>query len=215
MKILSNFSDYYDGISAYGVGDDVFYIRNETRYVRPHNKNHFYGMDKKPVSFELDKNLKRCTPSSKIVKIYFCGKVYNAYVEWNYVSNNFIYSPENVDIQNLKPLDLRYSIQELLHTNSQPKSTEVNTVFKSPIVVGYYDLDQKVIVDARLNAFQFQKIKDPYTAYMELDGFISGTFGKSCGDTVQISDKDKVHKHGFDPKYGFRKRPAGSKCNGV
>ena len=203
MKILSNFSDYYDGIAAYGVGDDVSYIRNEKCYVRPHNQNEFYNKDNAPVEFELNAKLNRCMPSSRIVEIHFCGRVYNAYTEWNYARPNFIYSPENDYIERLKPLVFRYFIQGLLRMNS---------VLKSPIVVAYYDFGKRVIIDARLNAFQFQKVKDPYTAYMELDSFISGTFGKSCGDIVQISDKDKVHKHGFDPKYGFRTRPVGMKA---
>ena len=48
---------------------------------------------------------------------------------------------------------------------------------------------------------------DPFTAYQEIDMWISGTLSYPQNFMVDIEDKYKVLEHGFDPKYGFRTRP--------
>jgi hypothetical protein len=62
---------------------------------------------------------------------------------------------------------------------------------------------------------KFFKIKDPYTAFQELDMYISGVLGQQAKEVVNISDKDRIYQHGFD-KYSFRKLPEekGKKQNG-
>lgn len=58
-----------------------------------------------------------------------------------------------------------------------------------------------------LDEFQFQKVKNPVEAFQQITAYISGVLGTSRNPVVTISDKDQVYKKGFDPKYGFRKRP--------
>lgn len=58
----------------------------------------------------------------------------------------------------------------------------------------------------RLADFQFYKAVEPWQAYQELSMFL-GNIAAPDRVPVTISDKDRVNQHGFDMKYGFRKRP--------
>lgn len=56
-----------------------------------------------------------------------------------------------------------------------------------------------------LKNYQFYKLKDPYTCFQELSQFLSNVFvSTSSAETVEVSDKTKIQKHGFDKK-SFRK----------
>ena len=57
-----------------------------------------------------------------------------------------------------------------------------------------------------LKDVEFYKVLDSFTAYQELDMFISGTLPQSTAMPIEISDKDKIPQHGFD-KWSFRKMP--------
>jgi hypothetical protein len=58
--------------------------------------------------------------------------------------------------------------------------------------------------NGNIGNLNFFKVFDAYTAYQELDMFISGTLPQSTAMPIQISDKDRIVQHGFD-KYSFRK----------
>lgn len=60
--------------------------------------------------------------------------------------------------------------------------------------------------DVQLKPFRFYKVKDSYTAFQELDMYISGVLGQQAKEMVNISDKDRIYQHGFDG-YSFKKPP--------
>lgn len=64
-----------------------------------------------------------------------------------------------------------------------------------------------VVTNPVLKALEFYKVLDTYSCFQELSQFLSGvlTFREDIKDN--LSDKDKIRQHGFDLKYGFRKRP--------
>lgn len=55
-----------------------------------------------------------------------------------------------------------------------------------------------------LKAIGFQKVKDAFTAYQEIDSYLSGVLGVDPNPTVQTSDKDRLVAHGFDNRTSFR-----------
>lgn len=65
----------------------------------------------------------------------------------------------------------------------------------------------QLVINPNLKDYDFYRAVDPYTAFQELDMWISGTLAWPQNFMVEVSDKSKVAKHGFDPKYGFRARP--------
>ena len=62
-----------------------------------------------------------------------------------------------------------------------------------------------IVTNPNLSTIDFVKIVDPYTAFQELEMYISGVLGIGEPQIVTISDKDKIEKRGFN-KWSFRKQ---------
>ncbi len=62
-----------------------------------------------------------------------------------------------------------------------------------------------------LKDLEFFRVVDAYTAFQEVETFISALIGMEVPPIVEISDQSKLLKHGYDPKYSFRKLPESSK----
>jgi hypothetical protein len=63
-----------------------------------------------------------------------------------------------------------------------------------------------LVINPRLHDLNFQKVKDAYQCYQELDMYLSGVLGKKENHIDTRTNIEKVRSHGFDEKYGFRKR---------
>mgnify|MGYP003604579553 CR=1 FL=1 len=61
--------------------------------------------------------------------------------------------------------------------------------------------------NVNLSTYDFYKKLGTYTAYQELDMWISGTLSYPQNIMIEVEDKSKITKHGFCNKYSFRKRP--------
>ena len=57
-----------------------------------------------------------------------------------------------------------------------------------------------------LKAWDFFKVKDSFTMFMEVDQWVTGVLPQTK-ETVVLSDKSKIIKAGFDYKKSFRKEP--------
>lgn len=55
-----------------------------------------------------------------------------------------------------------------------------------------------------LKEIGFYKIIDAFTAFQEISMWVGGVLPASSNKMVEISNSDKIHKHGFD-KFSFRK----------
>ena len=66
--------------------------------------------------------------------------------------------------------------------------------------------DPYLILNPFLKEYSFAKVKDPFSAHQELYQFIGGYLRQPEREMVEISDRDKIHKHGFD-KWSFRRLP--------
>lgn len=56
---------------------------------------------------------------------------------------------------------------------------------------------------------QFYRCLDPYTAYQELSQFIGGIMAGPERGELAVSEANRLRQKGFDPVYGFRRRPEG------
>ena len=65
----------------------------------------------------------------------------------------------------------------------------------------------ELVINPCLKLLNFQKIYDAYTACQEIEMYQFGVIGNVEKDTIDIDDKYLIEQKGFDPKYGFRKRP--------
>lgn len=228
MKIISKFKDYYDHVQAYGVDDSISYVRNQV-IVCDRNYYHNGGWNRETVeadivnwdhehfSFKELEDEERFPPipasGRGIYTINFCGKEYYAYRASLDGKAHFIYAPDKFKalVESGYPYIPRYDVSSYiswLASNGRVDHVNINEKYKCPIIVRFSThAGHFTIYNCRLNLVEFQKTIDPYTAYMELDMFISGVIGKTAGEMATISDKDKIDKHGFDSQYGFRTRP--------
>lgn len=67
--------------------------------------------------------------------------------------------------------------------------------------------EDEISFNSKLNDYEFYKVFDAYTAYQELDTWLSGTLAYPQNIMIEVGNKEKIEKHGFDKKYGFRTRP--------
>lgn len=105
------------------------------------------------------------------------------------------------------------SVRELESFLSKQGTSEVEeSLIKHRIVTARYvwtNFERREWIwqqDESLKSVKFFKVKDPYTAFQELDMYISGVLGQQGKETINISDKDRIYQHGFDG-YSFRKPP--------
>ena len=68
-----------------------------------------------------------------------------------------------------------------------------------------------ILLNPCLRKLEFFRVKDPYTCYQDIYQYINGVLGNTENIETEMSDLDKVQQHGFDEKYGFRKRPGDKK----
>jgi hypothetical protein len=86
------------------------------------------------------------------------------------------------------------------------KQPDRNWLIENKVTVACID-DQRLIINPCLKDYDFYRMFDAYTAFQELDMWVSGTLSYPQNFMVDIGDKYKILEHGFDPKYGFRTRP--------
>lgn len=226
MKIFSKFKDYYDHVQQFGQGDDISYIRNTSIFLerRPYHGGGWVKVTSMEYGYEIIEEHKMVHEVPHLfdgLNIYFCGKHYYG-VKINPSTDSYgkvtpgqvIYDPERYLkwFEASKPSRSdRYYLESRLKTlslNGELDKHEINKKLSCPALMSCYGTSGLYnVYNPRLYEFEFQKAVDPYTAYMDLDMYISGVLGKTGGEMVTISDKDKIDKHGFDMQYGFRTRP--------
>ena len=64
----------------------------------------------------------------------------------------------------------------------------------------------KIILNPCLKDIEFFRLINPYVAFQEIEMFLSGVLGFPSPPMIEITDKDKLTKQGFD-KWSFRKMP--------
>jgi hypothetical protein len=64
-----------------------------------------------------------------------------------------------------------------------------------------------LVINPNLSAFEFWKVKDPFSAFQEIQQYISGVIGTGGNEPVVTSDTYKIMAAGFDLKTSFRKDP--------
>lgn len=66
--------------------------------------------------------------------------------------------------------------------------------------------ERKVVNTAKLSDVDFFRVIPPTLAFQEIEMYLSGVLGDLEREVINISDKDRIHQHGFDDK-SFRKAP--------
>jgi hypothetical protein len=228
MKIVKSFRDYYDSACAWDRESVPLYVRKSQT---------FKTNDIRDPSFRIVMGLLNRMPCyNKGCRwvIGFCGRLYPAYSSSRYsVNKNMFYDIQSLITAAYQAETSYYftdeaSIRELQNNNSNrfsgrlnrwswnrfvqdrgtpPPNDAVFRFFRAPVFLSNLET---VTVNAKLYECNFQTQFDPYTAYQELDMYLSNNLSDQQEPSSEVSDDLKRHYHGFDKKYGFRKRPKGN-----
>lgn len=87
------------------------------------------------------------------------------------------------------------------------KYFDLHFLVDSPIILLKRDEEGEkppIIINPKLNDFQFYRCVDSFSTFQEISMFISGVMGGKIPSMIEIKDEDKIVKHGFD-KFSFRR----------
>lgn len=227
MLIIKKYHDYYDSAANVGIDKTIVYERviselkeQEIGFCNIHHARSFWST--MVASYSLTSYL-----------LGFCGKTYIIYLlEEGNDTKKYFHTKDGI----VSWLKNYYSKKgaKLYGLNNDLKKIEENHIkwdnkehhdlffkFKSPIFlvennphmswIYAKNKTNKVIINPCLKDYEFFKVKDTYTAFQEIQSYISGVLGTNNKEIITISDKDKIVSHGFDPKWSFRKEPQNKK----
>lgn len=223
MKIFSKFKDYYDSVQSFGQDDTIHFVRNEEQLeISKDLVKKVIGRDTQlSLKYETIDDERRSIGLTKFM-ILFCGKIYKGYrvseystyqgryIFHRYLDGIFYNYDDTIEFYN------KYE-EDLSKYNRRWFEGEINDWFKhtennledfsidNKIVLAYLD-PQFQIKNCSLQDLEFYKIVDSFSAYQELDMYISGVLSKDANMMIEIADKDKIPQHGFD-NFSFKKLP--------
>ena len=229
MLIISKHKDYYDSAVGMGIDKTIVYERTSSQINPPPEIYDLFGMGHydmtgRGITYQYYYTT-RTNEQDKCELIYigFCGKLYVGFKFTEMVGD-------------INKTEMTYDINEVKKKlNLHKKSTELKTLnnlllkvasldpmeifrkYNTPIFAFGFGVDH--IVDYRsrvlesffvnpiLLNYQFAKVFDPYTAFQEIQMFISGTLGvREKMTETKMKEKDKIAQHGMD-KWSFRRKP--------
>jgi hypothetical protein len=212
MRIISKFHDYYDSAMGYGVDMTQVLVR----------KNEIISNTSGIV---LRSDIDFFRNSLKMIIVGFCGKYYIIFsMKEASVFHDTLYfsSKEEVlnFVDNFDGKDYRFhneikektkkKILSVYQRYQIPDSDDNFFKLQCPVFLAYYDnYERKIKIEKWpvLKDINFQKIKDPFTCFQEINQYAFGVLGCNEKDVAQVGEKDRYEQRGFDQKYGFRKRP--------
>jgi hypothetical protein len=149
------------------------------------------------------------------IVVFFCGRTYVGirldYIETTYVWNNLHKYIDSFDLRDSRQLN---NIKDYITKfDDKLAPVEIFQKFKSPILcVNHVEYTGKgrvaygCITNPMLSNIGFQRKIDPYTAFQEIQMFVSGVLGGSDRKPAwPISNELKAQSKGFD-KFSFRRQ---------
>ena len=161
---------------------------------------------------------------------FFCGKIYNLVtVEKDFTTFNknestkFFYDKERLQkyIESKEIVsdgyfpekggELRNKLEKCLFDwFKEPDESFKEQLIINKVISVFFSFGSSkvtdIVINPRLTDIDFITVLEPSSIFQELDIYISGTLTYPQNSMVEVSNEQKVIKHGFDPKYGFRKR---------
>jgi hypothetical protein len=216
MRIFSNFHDYYDIGLSYGIDPKCVYNRKTEEIALPEELTKKVRNNDRGLFTNNGKG--RSLLKSDI--ILFCGTAY-PYI----YMDNVLYPTHSTDINrhiysyehfkeicrgfNLHIPKHRYSMSFLAGYENQ-YDRFFNKEISSELIVEIHKRVKSPVIsvkdstkDAMLRNIEFASVIDPYTAFQELSMFLTNVIGIQENPIVEVSNKTKIDKHGFD-KQSFR-----------
>ena len=235
MLIVSKYRDYYDSAHNGWIDKTIVYNRSEVRTACPKNMFSMspYGMGsvRNSVNSYADKFLVIgfCGKTYPVFRITWKLGDKPSVTEFIYDLDEYRRRKEDI----WKSLGFwrkfspwrgtRYSgmewggdkIKTMFDTYDRKEDLTLFRAHNAPIFAATTEFDKdasdagdkpySMLVNAKLEPYEFYRIKSSPDAFQDIQSFISGVLGMPSKEPEQVSDKIKVMSHGFDPKWSFRK----------
>lgn len=216
MKIISDFKDYYDSISGQYLDKDVKFIRKTLAIeISPKGLPRLEFLYSRPYT------------SRKVALgiVGFCGNYFPFISIDDGISKHYFYNIEDVleyhSVHNIFSRGIYsyfssgYSCTEKgisAFFNSKNDYSKLDIFFRKHntpyfiLIPSENNSNYVMTILPFLKKISFAKVKNPFSAHQEIYQYLTGGFlDTQTRPMVQISDKDKISKHGFD-KWSFRKK---------
>lgn len=160
--------------------------------------------------------------SGEVIPVLVLRKFKKGVSDYNLNNSTYIYSQSQLDsIINCNDVILSKDKYDLIvNWLNEIKTSNTNFLIQNKIInvfVLNYDRYSRryrknilnmldLIINPCLSDLQFQKKYDANTTFQKLDSYICGTLAYPQNELIEVSNEQKIVKHGFDPIYGFRKR---------
>lgn len=221
MRIISGFKDYYDTVVVDGDPDVLFLRetseidsgnRREMPWLRSHQGVLFFCgkafpfvVSRDKYAWSVDQYVSTLTEDER------------AYINSTHVSERSRLAHK---------IGKRYRWFDIFYLDKKRidrffgnkfdsrKIIDVHRKHESPIVMDVENHDRRpqcfTVVNPELKSIGFASIVDPYTAYQEIDMFMSNMFGTPAVEPRPVSDDIKRDLHGFD-EWSFKQFKPGDK----
>lgn len=170
----------------------------------------------------------------KLFLVGFCGKIYIASSVKTVVTVNtpfktasevvsYIYGLDNIKkavcefekndkyFEEFKNKYHDFGLQHIIDCSNDSNIIDLFHIHKTPQFILFDGEKDNLHINGNFKNIGFIKVFDPFMAFQEIEMYITGVLGINNKPTIEISDKDKITGHGFDPKYSFRKEPGNKK----
>jgi hypothetical protein len=221
MLIQSPFSDYYDGVARLGIDTTIRYRRDTTslKAISP------YTIERLPRDLHTDNylDLYRYRGASSQVLVFqvigFCGAsiVTLTDAEKTYFGEEILildWAKTKRYHKSSKYQIVADCIQRFHNQTDHSLFQQFKVpIFSIPITspLNAYELNAAALywptftLNPKLSDLKFYQYKDAYSTFQDIQSYISGVLGIDTMPTIELSDKSKIIKAGFDPKTSFRK----------
>jgi len=238
MYIIAKNKDYYDGVvGTVGMDKTIVYERSpveiEDNKELPKEFRDYHWTDRRENRFlkicraDIDKGKTKKYIDSRGFIVGFCGKLY---LGWKFeyevkerddfglivdvIKTDIIYGYDEAK-KYLKTEYWKSNLDDDVKYFETYDPIKLFRKYKTPAFV--FDSDGRIlknstifIINPILKDYKFAKVIDAFTAFTELQMFISGVLGTGEKEIIEIEDKYKIGQHGFD-KWSFRREPSKNK----
>lgn len=233
MKIISKFKDYYDSAIGQGIDPNLIYLREKKEIKVKNNPDDPAVGEISSSWFHRSTLIDSSYYSFHAYLLGFCGKIYPMiYVkkvgedkgECFYKFETFKDSVYGKSIDGDKKMRRwmrsqmngistqvsTSNIEDFFNQNTS-RLTSVFAEYNTPVFLyGRWNQHKEIRTNPTLKNFEFYKVQDPFSCFQELSMFVGGVLKSPEKPMVELTDKDRIAKHGFD-KHSFRKLPEKNK----
>ena len=232
MLIISNWHEWYDTASIYGIDKTCVYQRKEEILSGNFDFSDNLG-GRWPYVEEFVKVKSGIRTTYQVNKriVGFCGKLYPvvtvrrfngtkteyfAFYSADKIYDFFIKEKVKLESGNgywsMRDFSIKTEsgLKNFLDVSQFKKMEEYFHKYKCPVFIyGRFQSEEQtkvcLILNPKLKNYRFAQVKDSQTAFQDIFMYLSGVIGMPEVPMVKISDKEMAKKKGHDGKYSFRK----------